>query len=68
MVYFADFNNDLVGIQPLCKHVPPNKDFSTIATFLPNCEALIAATYPAVPPPRTTKSYCFLTWSYSLNT
>ena len=29
----ADLSSALVGIHPLCKHVPPNKDFSTIATF-----------------------------------
>ncbi len=40
----ADFNNAFVGMHPLCKQVPPSNDFSTNATFFPNCEALIADT------------------------
>ena len=33
-----------IRIHPLCKHVPPKSACSTSATFLPNCEALIADT------------------------
>ena len=52
----AFFKNVFVGIHPLFKQVPPKWTFSTIATFPPNCAALIAATYPAGPPPITTTS------------
>src|SRR5699024_4836744 len=52
-------NKALEGIHPLCKQVPPSFSASTMATCLPSCAALIAATYPPVPPPSTTKSYVF---------
>ena len=39
------------------KQVPPNVDsFSTHATFIPSCAALIAATYPPGPAPTTITS------------
>ena len=40
----ALLNKAFVGIQPLCKQVPPNLYFSTIVTFSPFCAARIAAT------------------------
>ena len=55
---FSDeFNKALEGIQPIFKQVPPSVcSFSTHATFMPSCAALIAATYPPGPAPITIKS------------
>ena len=53
----AFLSNDFVGIHPQFKHIPPNVFFSIIATYLPNCAALIAATYPPGPDPITITSY-----------
>ena len=55
------FNNAFVGIQPQLRQIPPRLSFSIIATFLPNCEALIAATYPPGPLPKIMMSY-FIVW------
>ena len=57
LIISALCKNVFVGIHPRFKHVPPNSRFSTNATFPPNWAALIAATYPAGPPPITATSY-----------
>src|SRR5690606_27983164 len=48
-----------VGRHPRYKQVPPKFSRSTTATCIPSCAARIAATYPPVPPPKTTRSYSF---------
>ena len=40
----AFFSSALLGMQPTLRHTPPQYCFSTTATFLPSCEARIAAT------------------------
>ena len=59
-------------MQPTFKQVPPNigdpassENSSIHAVFKPSCEALIAATYPAGPPPITTTSY--INFYYPIN-
>ena len=43
------------GIHPMFKQVPPNLPPASIqAVFIPNCDSLIAQTYPPGPPPITT--------------
>ena len=45
-------------MHPTFKQVPPKVAyFSIIATFFPNCDALIAAIYPPGPEPITIMSY-----------
>ena len=46
-------NKAFVGMHPQFKQIPPRCLSSTSATDIPNCEALIAATYPPGPPPIT---------------
>ena len=41
---FDAVRDDLVGMQPQLKRVPPARSFSTQATFLPSCAARIAPT------------------------
>ena len=53
---FALFNNAFVGMHPQFKQIPPIDSFSITAVFKPNCEALIAVTYPPGPLPTTIKS------------
>src|SRR5690606_38217970 len=54
----APLNNALVGMHPQLRHTPPKCCFSTIAVFNPSCAERIAATYPPVPAPITTRSNC----------
>src|SRR6478752_5064552 len=56
----ALFNKAFVGMQPQFKQMPPRLSFSMIAVLNPNCEALIAATYPPGPLPITTTSYAII--------
>ncbi len=45
-------------MQPTLRQVPPSVGrFSTTATFMPSCAALMAATYPPGPPPMTMRLY-----------
>ena len=53
----AVLSRALVGIQPQFKQTPPRCSASTNAVDKPNCEDLIAATYPPGPPPKIIKSY-----------
>ena len=53
----AECSKDLVGIHPQLRHTPPRRSSSKSATFIPSCEALIAATYPPGPPPIIDISY-----------
>src|SRR5438445_6576614 len=48
--------NDLVGMQPRCRQVPPTFSFSITATLSPSWAPRIAPTYPAEPPPMTATS------------
>src|SRR5437016_5261764 len=48
--------NDLVGMQPRCRQVPPTFSFSMTATLSPSWAPRIAPTYPAEPPPMTATS------------
>ena len=51
------FNRLLDGIHPMLRQVPPKDPLdSTHAVFNPNCDNLIAHTYPAGPPPITVTS------------
>ena len=52
----AAWRRALVGMQPLCRQVPPSLPFSTRATESPSSAALRAHAYPPLPPPRTTTS------------
>src|SRR5439155_18946930 len=53
----ALYRSDLVGIQPMCRQVPPRAGhFSTRAVFSPSCAARMAATYPPGPLPMTVTS------------
>mmetsp|Transcript_28475 Transcript_28475/g.68487 ORF Transcript_28475/g.68487 Transcript_28475/m.68487 type:complete len:348 (-) Transcript_28475:141-1184(-) len=48
------FSKALDGMHPTLRQVPPRAPrFSMHTVFKPSCEALIAATYPAGPPPIT---------------
>ena len=50
--FSEEFNKAFEGMQPVFKQVPPSVGFfSTQATFIPNWDALIAATYPPGPAP-----------------
>ena len=52
------FSKLFEGIQPILRHVPPRVPLDSIhAVFKPSCDALIAHTYPAGPPPITVTSY-----------
>jgi hypothetical protein len=44
--------------------MPPRFSFSTMAVFMPNCEARIAVTYPPGPLPSTTTSYCAIIYKF----
>ncbi len=52
----AACSSALVGIQPQLRQTPPSLSRSTHATRMPSCAARIAPTYPAGPPPITTRS------------
>ena len=49
-------NSALVGIQPLCKQVPPKTSRSIKATFKPSWDPRNAAAYPPLPAPSITRS------------
>jgi len=53
MVYASsdECRNDLVGMQPRWRQVPPTFSFSMTATLSPSWAPRIAPTYPAEPPP-----------------
>src|SRR5256714_4881996 len=51
-----EWRNDLVGMQPRCRQVPPTFSFSMTATLSPSWAPRIAPTYPAEPPPMTATS------------
>uniref|UniRef100_A0A1Y1JWY8 Uncharacterized protein n=1 Tax=Photinus pyralis TaxID=7054 RepID=A0A1Y1JWY8_PHOPY len=52
------FRSDFEGMHPTLRQVPPRVPrFSIQATFMPSWPALIAATYPATPPPMITRSF-----------
>ena len=57
--FSLDSSSALLGMQPMRKHVPPNRgSVSTQAAIRPSCEARMAAVYPPGPPPITIKSNC----------
>src|SRR5438132_5448056 len=51
-----EWRNDLVGMQPRWRQVPPTFSFSMTATLSPSWAPRMAPTYPAEPPPMTATS------------